>query len=71
MRNQCGARLVLALARRPGNALNVEIGQPIDRCLNKRPSNWPSEMTGIRWLASGGDRLIFGPCCEPCPLEQE
>mgnify|MGYP001577881837 CR=1 FL=1 len=71
LREKCKSRLVSALERRPGNAFNVEIGQPGDRCLNKRPDHWPANMTGIRWLASGGSVLVFGYCCEPCPLDEE
>lgn len=68
MRQECKARIRIPLERRPGNALNVEIGQPADRCIQKRPHHWPKSMTAIRWLASGGEALVFGCCCPPCPL---
>lgn len=69
MRQECNARIRIPLERRPGNALNVEIGQPADRCIEKRPHHWPNSMTAIRWLASGGEALVFGCCCPPCPLD--
>ena len=67
-REGCTARLRGEIERRPGNALNVEIGAPIDRCLDKRPHTWhEGSVSGVRWLASGGDPLIFGPCAPTCP----
>jgi hypothetical protein len=69
MMQECKSRIRIPLARRPGNALNVEIGQPADRCIQKRPHHWPNSMTAIRWLASGGEALVFGCCCPPCPLD--
>jgi hypothetical protein len=65
----CPKRIVLPIERRPGNALNVEIGQPMDRCRLRPPSHWPEGMVG-RWLASGGSALVLGVCCAArCPLK--
>lgn len=69
VRESCGARVQPELERRPGNALNVEIGQPQARCINKRPEHWPEGVSSLRWLASGGESLVFGCCGGPCPLE--
>lgn len=66
----CGSRVQPELERRPGNALNVEIGQPQARCLNKRPDHWPEGMSSLRWVASGGEALVFGSCGGSCPLER-
>lgn len=64
----CGACIKPPLPRRPGNALNVEIGAPLDRCLDKRPRHWPASMSAIRWLGSGGSPLILGACTpRACP----
>jgi hypothetical protein len=70
VRESCGSRVQPVLERRPANALNIEIGQPSARCLNKRPDNWPDSMSSVRWLASGGEALIFGSCGGRCPLEE-
>lgn len=64
----CGSRIELVLIRRPGNALNIEIGQGVPRCLNKRPSNWPAEASSLRWIGSGGEPTVFGACTpNKCP----
>lgn len=70
VRESCGSRVQPELERRPANALNVEIGQPQARCLNKRPKHWPESMSSLRWIASGGEALVFGCCGGQCPLEQ-
>jgi hypothetical protein len=64
----CKSRIVLPTPRRAANALNIEIGTPAARCLNKRPKNWGEAITSHRWLASGGDALVFDPCSRNCPL---
>lgn len=69
VRESCGSRVQPELERRPGNALNVEIGQPMARCLNKRPDHWPESMSALRWLASGGEALVFGCCGGSCPMD--
>lgn len=56
----CAALVQPHLERRPGNALNVEVGQPAPRCLLK--TEWSDRISGYRWLASGGSLLVFGPC---------
>lgn len=60
----CKYKVELGVPRRPCNGLNVEVGQPADRCMN-RP---PNVLGSIRWLASGGSPLALGVCCaEACP----
>lgn len=54
------------IERRPGNALNLEIGASACRCLLKTPKNWGS-MPASRWLDSGGSVFVFGPCSSVCP----
>jgi len=53
----CPDRRELSVQRRPGNALNVEIGAPLPRCLLRSPDG-----RGLAWLASGGDVLAYGTC---------
>lgn len=69
VRESCGARVEPAIERRPANALNVEIGAPMARCLNKRPEHWPEGASSLRWVASGGELLVFGCCGGTCPVE--
>ena len=45
------------LLRRPGNALNVEIGAPMMRCLQRSPDG-----RGLAWMMSGGSLLAYGLC---------
>lgn len=65
----CNSKISPDLESRPANALNLEIGQPMPRCINSQPDNWPKDQGfGIRWLASGGGPLVFGVCCAGnCP----
>jgi hypothetical protein len=63
----CPSRVTPALVRRLANALNVEPIQPWARCLNKRPVHWPEGSSSLRWLASGGEAFVFGPCSRECP----
>lgn len=58
----CRSRIVPTLERRPANALNVEIGQPVARCLNRKPEHWPASVSALRWIGSGGGALVFGHC---------
>lgn len=67
VRESCPSRRELATERRPGNALNVEIGTPSARCVEKRPEHWPESVSAIRWIASGGELLVFGHCAGECP----
>lgn len=69
VRESCGSRVQPEVERRPANALNVEIGQAQARCLNKRPEHWPESMSALRWIASGGEALVFGACGGKCPVE--
>lgn len=67
VRATCASRVEISPIRRPANALNVEIGTPMDRCMNKRPAHWTEKMTAIRWLRSGGEALVLGVCSHNCP----
>lgn len=59
----CLSRISPGIERRQANALNVEIGQPIPRCLNKIPEHWTGPAAlGLRWVASGGSPLVLGAC---------
>lgn len=69
----CPNRVEPAAERRPANALNVEIGAPMDRCRLRTPAHWRGA-GALRWLASGGSPLVLGVCCAskcperaPCP----
>lgn len=65
----CQSRVTIEVERRPANALNIEMGTPAARCLNKKPSHWPKDSSALRWIASGGSALVFGPCNADCPLK--
>jgi len=68
----CPHLITPELPRRPGNALNIEVGSPLARCKLKLPSHWPKDGPGAaRWLMSGGSPLVFGPCCPTGCKEQE
>ena len=60
--NDCQFCKHIPLPERKANALNVEVGSPLPRCMLKTPSHWPAHMTGFRWIVSGGDAYVFGPC---------
>lgn len=66
---RCTDRVEVALARRPANALNVEIGKSLDRCRLQTPPEWgTADPRATRWLWSGGSPLILDPCaCATCP----
>ena len=69
---ECPFRLDLGVERRPGNALNVEVGADAPRCLMKAPKNWGKDAPSPnRWLASGGSPLVFGKAGSRarCPLK--
>jgi hypothetical protein len=70
---RCPQRIELPLIRRPGNALNVEIGTPLPRCRCHTPEDWgANDPRGARWLASGGSGYVFGTCSRAaCPLPAE
>jgi hypothetical protein len=70
MRKECSSRMAPESIRRPANALNIEIGTPMERCLLKLPDGWTEKgLTASRWLLSGGDCLIFGICSSNCPKD--
>ena len=73
MQNDCKSRLELAVAKRPVNGLNIEIGTPAARCINKPPVNSAGvKANAFRWLLSGGSELAFGVCCQAtCPLREQ
>ena len=59
----CPSRIQPELARRPSNALNIEIGEPSKRCSLLSPDG-----KGMRWIASGGSALAYGLCTKrKCP----
>jgi len=55
--NDCPHQMDIDVERRPGNALNVEIGAPLPRCNRKSPDG-----RGLVWLMSGGSPLAYGNC---------
>lgn len=69
----CPYRLDFPVVRRPANALNVELIQPMRRCKRRPPNDWPVDTAvdyAFRWIVSGGDPLVFGYCCAAyCPLK--
>jgi hypothetical protein len=71
MHENCPSRLEQPTPRRPVNGLNVEVGTPQARCVNKPPVNVAGvPADAIRWLGSGGSELAFGVCCvATCPLK--
>lgn len=58
-----------SLERRPGNALNLEVGAPMRRCRQRTPESWGDADPGARrWLHSGGSPLVLGLCSgRSCP----
>lgn len=66
--DHCPHRLQPAVVRRPANALNIEIGSPMDRCILKEPDHWVVTGYGPRWIFSGGSPLVFGCCTMACAL---
>jgi len=68
MSEACSAKVECDLLPRPVNGLNVEMMTPLNRCIEKQPRNWfGRNLSSIRWLASGGDHLVFGACTPNCP----
>lgn len=69
----CAERIELDVERRPGNALNLEIGAPVPRCRLRPPEHWGDRAPSVsRWLRSGGSPLVLGHCeCRGCPLLRE
>jgi hypothetical protein len=60
---KCPSRMEPRLERRPGNALNIEIGTPMVRCSRMSPDG-----RGLAWLLSGGSMLAYGHCTSnSCP----
>lgn len=57
LKRHCCNRVEPGVERRPGNALNVEIGSPMPRCLFRSPDG-----RGLLWLLSGGSVLQYGHC---------
>ena len=56
----CKHRQEPEIIRRPVNGLNIEIGQPLSRCLLKPPHPHGSNLL---WWMSGGSLLDYGVCC--------
>ena len=66
----CKFRREMCIERRPGNALNVEIGTPMPRCMLKPPDGRGVTKDGgtLDWLRSGGKEMDYGVCCAVgCP----
>jgi hypothetical protein len=65
----CSDRIEPPLERRPGNALCIEIGQPLQRCRQQTPEHWNGHDAGAtRWLLSGGSPFVLGLCSPAtCP----
>ena len=65
----CAHAIEMEMERRPANALNLEIGQPLTRCRLKTPDHWGgADPKAARWLLSGGSPLVLGYCaCSACP----
>jgi hypothetical protein len=60
---KCPSRRDMGVERRPANALNVEIGSPMPRCIEQGPDG-----RGLTWLLSGGSLLAYGICgWRTCP----
>lgn len=55
----CGNRIAPEVERRPGNALNLEIGTPQPRCSARSPDG-----RGLAWILSGGSPLAYGLCSQ-------
>lgn len=67
-RKNCDDLIQLGVPPRPANALNIEVGQPLDRCRLKTPAHWGLvDPRGARWLLSGGSPLVLGLCSANCP----
>jgi hypothetical protein len=70
----CLSRRELRVERRPGNALNIEIGAPMPRCMFQPPDGRGVTRDGgtLDWLRSGGAELDYGICCaDKCPKVSE
>jgi hypothetical protein len=64
--DRCPHRVDVALPRRRANALNVEVGTPLPRCILMPPEDWPHPISVLRWLASGGTPFVLGVCTPKC-----
>lgn len=63
----CPSLWEMEVERRPGNALNLEIGAPANRCSEQSPDG-----RGMAWFLSGGSKLAYGVCCQSmCPRLSE
>jgi hypothetical protein len=67
----CPHRLESIVERRRANALCVEVGTPLPRCILKPSTNTAGQkIDAIRWLGSGGSVFVFGACTpNNCPKE--
>jgi hypothetical protein len=66
----CKYRHQLPVERRPGNALNVEIGAPLPRCTQKPPDGRGVTRDGgtLDYWRNGGSMLAYGLCeADSCP----
>jgi hypothetical protein len=68
VRANCPSRVNLGTPARKANALNIEVGQPLPRCMEKPPEHWgPNAPSVLRWIGSGGNLLVLGHCDANCP----
>jgi hypothetical protein len=58
----CSNRVDPALERRPANALCIEIGTPMPRCLFREPGGSKEGRSNLAYLLSGGSILAYGIC---------
>lgn len=55
-----------------GNALRVEVIQPVARCTLKPKYPDDPRYSILRWIGSGGDAsTVCHPCSGNCPLKNE
>jgi len=68
MRCKCPSMASTSWDGKQSNALRIETFHPQDRCIQKKPEHWPESATALRWIGSGGNPLVFGPCeFRSCP----
>jgi hypothetical protein len=59
----CPSRRDIGTPMRKANALNIEVGQPMPRCMDRSPDG-----RGAIYHLSGGSLLAYGKCCASgCP----
>lgn len=74
--SKCPHQVCCETPQRPGNALNIEHFTVFPcRCKLKVPEKWShtkNPPSAARWLMSGGEPTVFGPCMmQSCELGHE